>query len=79
MSKELNRLSYLHEVLYITSETEMLTVCERILINQERGYLLSKGSYNELRPYEIPLHLEEKIENIMDSIKEKEVESEIIE
>lgn len=59
------RLTMLHNVLEQTAETGYFTIGERICINQERGYLFSKGSYEELRPYQVPETIENKIKKLI--------------
>lgn len=52
---------YLYSDLYRTNGTGYFTSGERICINQERGYHLSVGVEEELKPYQISSELEEKI------------------
>lgn len=54
----------LQEVLSDTSGTPYFTVGERISINQERGYLLSIDTGNELRPYSVSIEIEMKIKTL---------------
>lgn len=55
------RFMVLHTALSETDSTGYFSVWERMLINQERGYLLSIGTEEELRYYNVPLEIEEKI------------------
>lgn len=58
------RQQYLETALKATAETGYFTVVERIYINQERGYLLSIGSYNELRAYQVSDVIEKKLNDL---------------
>lgn len=62
MNQNLQREMELYEVLKATANTGYFTPGERIVINQERGYLLSMGSEEELRPYQVNESIEEKIQ-----------------
>lgn len=62
MNQNLIREMELYNALKNTANTGYFTVGERILINQERGYLLSMGSEDELRLYQVSEELEAKIQ-----------------
>lgn len=62
MNQNLTREMELYNVLRNTANTGYFTAGERILINQERGYLLSMGTEDELRPYQVNEELEAKIQ-----------------
>lgn len=62
MNQNFEREIELYEVLKATATTGYFTIGERIQINQERGYLLSIGSEEELRPYQLDATIEAKVQ-----------------
>ena len=53
-------------------KTGLLTPGERILINQERGYLLDlQNECPTMRPYTIPTALQQKVQEILKAITYK--------
>ncbi|MDM1045249.1 hypothetical protein HX004_10145 [Myroides sp. 1354] len=62
MNQNFEREIELYEVLKATANTGYFTIGERIQINQERGYLLSIGSEEELRPYQLDATIEAKVQ-----------------
>ena len=62
MNQNFEREIELYEVLKATANTGYFTIGERIQINQERGYLLSMGSEEELRPYQLDATIESKVQ-----------------
>ena len=73
-----NRLKALADVLNYTSEfgygkTALLTTGERMLIHQERAYLLNQTNELELRTireYKVPEQLDKKIQSIIKLINQ---------
>lgn len=73
-----NRLTALADVLNYTSEfgygkTALLTTGERMLIHQERAYLLNQINELELRTireYKVPEQLDKKIQSIIKLINQ---------
>lgn len=59
--KHLQRQHELQEALSSTAGTGYFTVGERIIINQERGYLLSIGTEEELRHFKVTEAIEDKL------------------
>lgn len=67
--KQRERFHELGVVLEFTSlKTALLTPGERILIHQERAYLLNQSNPEEprtIREYQVPGHIERKIKSIL--------------
>ena len=58
-----NRCAYLFAALqYASIHTATLSVCDRILINQERGSLLHKIDYPESEERKVPMKVERKLD-----------------
>jgi hypothetical protein len=58
-------------LIYTREKTALLTVGEKILIHQERAYLLNQNNVPELqtiRAYKVPEQIEKKIQNIINLI-----------
>lgn len=68
-----DRFFLLEKILKYTSEkTALLTTGEKILIHQERAYLINQDNPPELqtiRKYKVPESIEKKIENIVKLIQ----------
>lgn len=62
MNENLQREIALYEALKASANTGYFTTGERICINQERGYLLSTESEDELSPYQITTAIEAKVQ-----------------
>ncbi|WP_413512076.1 hypothetical protein [Myroides odoratus] len=62
MNENLQRELVLYDALKASANTGYFTTGERICINQERGYLLSMESEEELNPYQIPSAIETKVQ-----------------
>lgn len=75
-TEQTDRFYQLTEVLeYASVKTALLTVGEKILINQERAYLLNQRNPSELqsiREYHVPEGVEKKIQIIVKLIKKSE-------
>lgn len=71
-----DRFFQLTEVLqYASVKTALLSVGEKILINQERAFLLNQRNPPELqtiREYQVPESIEKKIQIIVKLIKQSE-------
>ena len=69
-----DRFHILSQVLeYTVIKTALLSVGEKILINQERAYLLNQSNPPELRTireYKVPESIEKKIKNIVKLINQ---------
>jgi len=63
------RFHDLTAVLKKTTKTRLLTIGERIVINQERAYLLNQqNEHPTIRPYVIAMTLEKKVQYILKTI-----------
>ncbi len=69
-----DRVHLLENILkYTVIKTALLTTGEKILINQERAYLLNQQNPKELqtiREYKVPESIEKKIKNIVKLISQ---------
>ncbi len=62
-----NRINQLYDVCaYVRIEKKVLTLGEKMLVNQERAHLMRQ----EPEPYKIPPHIELKVQVITKTIKE---------